>query len=84
MWSSFFTRHHEQKQLQRGKGLFKSITEGNQGMDLESESEPEAMKEQCLLTCSLCLAQSAFLYKLGPLSQGRHSPQCSETTNITH
>lgn len=53
-------------------------------MDLEGESEPEAMKEQCLLTCSLCLAQSAFLYKLGPLSQGQHSPQCSETTNITH
>lgn len=53
-------------------------------MDLEGESETEAVQEQCLLTCSLRLAQSAFLYKLGPLSQGRHSPHCSETTNITH
>jgi len=41
-----------------------------QGWNLEAEAEAEAMEKRCLLTCSLWLAQSAFLYTSESSSQG--------------
>jgi hypothetical protein len=39
-------------------------------MDLEGRADTESMEEGCSLACSLWLTQPAFLYNLGPLTEG--------------
>lgn len=56
---------------QRGKSLSyssnaRSITKETQGRTIEAGSETEAMEDHCLLSCSLRLAQPAFLEHPGP------------------
>lgn len=44
---------------------------GKPGQEPEGRNpKPKAMEEHCLLTCSLGLAQAAFLYSLGPTCPG--------------
>ena len=53
----------------------------NQGRKLMKQV---IVKEYCLPACSLWLAQSAFLFNLGPFAQGCHLPQCAGPSHINH
>ena len=53
----------------------KSKQELKPGRNQETGTDAEAMEGRCLLTCSLCLSQPAFLQNPGPPAQGWHHPQ---------
>lgn len=53
-----------------------SVTEGNEGRDLESGADGEAKGEFCLLACS-------FRFP-GPPAQERHCPQQAGPSHINH
>jgi hypothetical protein len=78
------------KRTWEGKSLFpltasKSITEGSQGRSLEMGTAAEAMKECCLVTCSLKLAHAYFLYTPGlPFQRWYHLSGLGPTTCVSH
>lgn len=51
---------------------------------VRAETQAEATERSCLLACSLQIAQSAFLYNLGPLFQEWQCPQWAGPSHTHH
>ena len=54
--------------------IYRGVSARTHRKDQEAGTEAEAMKECCLLTCSLWLAQSAFIYHPELSYQERYHP----------
>lgn len=55
-----------------------------QGRNLETVTGTEAMEVCCLLACSSCLAQCAFLWNPQPPAQGFHNRQPTMCWSLPH
>lgn len=62
----------------------KEVRAGNQGRNLETRTEGEAMEECCGFDCFLWLAQPPFLYYPGPPAHHGVSPHCLTLNFINH
>lgn len=87
-------KHHAQKHLGKERVsltlhiqthcILREAKAGIQSGNLGAGADEETMEGCCLLTCSSCLAQPAFLKKPGLSAQEWHHPQWTGTTTTPH